>query len=220
MRRSSAAPRVRSRGSSPRPTTRSSIHPTALLNVPYRRLADGSTVASRGKTQVGKGCQVRQSVCIMSGTRIGNEVIIDPSCIVEQDVDIDDRCLLTYRAYVCNNSKIGEESIIGGFVGERSVIGRRNRIFGSLIHAMHDPALPWDEVEEPAPVLGDDVVVGFGSVVVGGVHISPRVFIGANATISKSVPPDSIVTGVNNIVPARKWAGQLSRSRFFGDHTK
>ena len=51
------------------------------------------------------------------------------------------------------------------------------------------------------PVLGNNVVVGFGAVVVGGVRIADNVAIGANAVVNKDVLETSVtVAGV----PAKK----------------
>jgi serine O-acetyltransferase len=50
-----------------------------------------------------------------------------------------------------------------------------------------------------SPVLGDDVFIGAGAKIIGGVRIGSRVKIGANAVVTKDVPDDATVVGV----PAR-----------------
>jgi serine O-acetyltransferase len=50
-----------------------------------------------------------------------------------------------------------------------------------------------------APVLGDDVFVGAGARVLGGVRVGCRVRIGANAVVVADVPDGATVVGV----PAR-----------------
>lgn len=60
-----------------------------------------------------------------------------------------------------------------------------------------------------APVLEDGVVVGFGAVIVGNVHIAKNVAIGANAVVNRDVLEENIaVAGV----PAKKISdnGRLS----------
>jgi len=55
--------------------------------------------------------------------------------------------------------------------------------------------------DDDAPVLGNNVVVGFGAVVLGGVHIADNVAIGANAVVNRDVSEENIaVAGV----PAKK----------------
>lgn len=60
-----------------------------------------------------------------------------------------------------------------------------------------------------APVLGDNVVVGYGAVVVGGVCIADYVAIGANAVVNKDVLETNIaVAGV----PAKKISNNGSKT--------
>ena len=49
------------------------------------------------------------------------------------------------------------------------------------------------------PVLGDNVYVGAGAVIVGGVRVGDRARIGANAVVVKDIPDDATAVGV----PAR-----------------
>jgi serine O-acetyltransferase len=53
--------------------------------------------------------------------------------------------------------------------------------------------------KDTSPVLGDDVFIGAGAKIIGGVRIGSRVKIGANAVVTKDVPDDATVVGV----PAR-----------------
>lgn len=48
---------------------------------------------------------------------------------------------------------------------------------------------------EPGAVVGDDVNIGVGAVVVGHVTIGDRVVIGANSVVTKDVPPDCVIAG-------------------------
>lgn len=45
------------------------------------------------------------------------------------------------------------------------------------------------------PIIGDDVTVYTGAIIVGGVHIGDRVQVGAGAVVVKDVPADSTVVG-------------------------
>lgn len=53
-----------------------------------------------------------------------------------------------------------------------------------------------------APVIGNDVFIGVNSTVLGAIRIGDRVRIGANTSVTRSVPPDSVVIGS----PARVFA--------------
>lgn len=62
---------------------------------------------------------------------------------------------------------------------------------------------------DAAPKLGDNVVVGFGAVVLGDVYVAKGVAIGANAVVNKSVEEENIaVAGV----PAKKISNNGSNS--------
>lgn len=47
--------------------------------------------------------------------------------------------------------------------------------------------------DKGAPVIGDDVLIGAGAIVVGNVVIGDRSIIGAGTVVAKSIPPDSRV---------------------------
>lgn len=66
-------------------------------------------------------------------------------------------------------------------------IGRNCRIHvGVNIGAHHDRA----------PQIGDNVYIGPGAIIFGGIEIADNVSVGANATVNKSiVEPNSVVVG-------------------------
>ena len=49
------------------------------------------------------------------------------------------------------------------------------------------------------PIIGDNVVMGAGSMIIGNITIGNNVIIGANSVVTKSIPSNSVVVGV----PAR-----------------
>jgi serine O-acetyltransferase len=52
------------------------------------------------------------------------------------------------------------------------------------------------------PEIGDNVTLGAGSKILGGIHIGDNVTVGANSVVVDSVEPGSTVVGI----PARKVA--------------
>lgn len=50
------------------------------------------------------------------------------------------------------------------------------------------------------PILGDNVWIGAGAVIIGGITIGNNVNIGANATVFKDIPDNSTVVGESRIV--------------------
>lgn len=52
-------------------------------------------------------------------------------------------------------------------------------------------------------VIGDDVFLGAGARVIGAVTVGSRSIVGANAVVTKSVPPDSVAVGVPAVARPR-----------------
>jgi serine acetyltransferase len=88
-------------------------------------------------------------------------------------------------------------------------------MFGSLVHPLNDPAAPWDGNDEPAPTLADDVVVGFGALVIGGIRIAGPSFVTAGAIVTEDVPAGYVVTGRNCLVRSSDWKGTLRSSSWW-----
>ena len=138
---------------------------------------------------------------------------IDAYSYIGKNVIIGDQTLILYGAKIYDNAKIGKKSRIGGFVAENTVIGDYVTVFGKLIHSFRDPT-HWSGGEEP-PKIGDFVVIGFDAIVIGDVSIGKHVYIAAGAIVTKDVPPNSLVSGVNNIIPIKSWKGAMKSSPFW-----
>ena len=55
--------------------------------------------------------------------------------------------------------------------------------------------------DDGVPTLGDNVIVGFGAVILGGIHLADGIAVGANAVVNKDfLEPDITIAGI----PARK----------------
>jgi serine O-acetyltransferase len=53
------------------------------------------------------------------------------------------------------------------------------------------------------PVLGDDVVVGAGAVILGGISVGNRARVGANAVVVADVPAGAVVVGIPGHIVTR-----------------
>ena len=166
-------------------------------------------------TVIGDECIIGSHVIINRGTIIGNKTRIEDFCRIGENVKIGENCYIIYGAKIYDDVEIGKNSIIGGFVSERVKIGNCVRMFGELIHVHREPNLGWDDVIEESPIIEDRVFIGFGAKIIGGIRIGRNSYIAAGAVVTRDVPPKSIVTGINNIVPYTEWKGELKNSRFF-----
>jgi serine O-acetyltransferase len=84
------------------------------------------------------------------------------------------------------------------------VIGETAEI-GSCVTMYHGVTLGGTSLNKGKrhPTLEDNVVVGAGAKVLGGITIGANSRIGANAVVVKSVPPNSVVVGVPGQIVAR-----------------
>jgi hypothetical protein len=78
---------------------------------------------------------------------------------------------------------------------------------GSRVTLMQQVAIgPRTPVEGAAPVLEDEVFVGAGARVLGGIRIGRGAVIGANAVVTRDVPSYCTVVGANRVLRKRTHA--------------
>lgn len=189
----------------------------AVIGKPFRPLLEGGANDSLDKTTIEKEVYVGYYSIVGSGTVIKEKVILDDFSVIECEVTLGSGTLVIYRAQVCNEASIGEECVIGGFVAERVVVGKRSRVFGRIVHSQHDPNIAWDdpEAEEFSAIIGDGVFIGCNATVVGPIKIESGAYICAGAIVTKNVPPLHVAYDVNKIIPYSEWPGTLQGSPFF-----
>jgi serine O-acetyltransferase len=95
-------------------------------------------------------------------------------------------------------TKIGPGFYIGHFggivVNDRTVIGRNCNISHAVTIGQTNRGRT-----KGIPTLGDDIYIGPGAKIIGGIRIGNRVAIGANAVVTRDVPDNAVVVGI----PAR-----------------
>lgn len=96
-----------------------------------------------------------------------------------------------------NSIRIGKHCLLAGGVSVRDFDGHP---LDAALRRAHQPTPP--EGVRPV-VIGDDVWVGAGAVIMKGVTIGDRAIVGAAAVVTRDVPADTVVAGN----PARivKW---------------
>ena len=171
----------------------------------------GSAVTGEPVT-VGERCLLANQVVLYEGVRIGDDCVIEDRVRIGYHSMIGERTRVGYGAYVCDRVTIGTDACVAGFVCDGTTIHDRSTVMGELVHEYTCPHLGWWEIDEEPPVIEADSVVGYGARVVGGVRIGPRSYVAAGAVVTKDVPPEHVVTGVNVRTPATQWRGNRLQS--------
>lgn len=203
----------------PRIHATAQIAKTAVIDSPFRPLLGGRQIQPpNGGTSIGAGVWIGQFAVIGQGVTIGAASLIEDQANIQQGTVIGKRVVVASPSWIGLDVKVGDDSVIRGYVGDGCRIGAGCRITGDLIHRQIDPSTGWDDSgsEEPAPIVEDGAFVGWKAVVVGGVNIGAGAYVCAGALVTVDVPAGHIACGRNEIVPPKDWKGALSKSPFFG----
>jgi len=162
-----------------------------------------SFVDSSRITIIGEGCYIEEGAIISEGVKIGFNVICSEYTTVGQNSIINGNTKIHYRAQIFKRVIIGANSRIGGFICNDSKIGDNCSIYGFLVHKYRQHCgEECDKISIGSPKIGNNVIVGFNSTIIGGVNIEDNVYIAAGAIVTKNVPSNSIVKNTNQI---SKW---------------
>ena len=112
---------------------------------------------------------------------------------------------------ICGNAisakaQIGQHTVfhhrgIGCVVHDNAVIGNNCHIFQNVTIGSKWPNGICDGT---SPIIGDNVMIGAGAVIIGDITIGDNVSIGANAVVLMDIPDDSIAVGVPARIIERK----------------
>lgn len=173
------------------------IHPSSIVDADFRPLLTGGTYGSLPASEFHESVAIGRFCVVGQACRIAGGVIIDDFSRIENEVVIEESTLICYRATLCNEARIGARCVIGGFIGERAIVGDDCRVFGSLVHRFSKPAVPWDGESsmEVGPTLESGVVVAFHACVVGAIRIGKNAYIGPGVVIRSDVPAGMMIKG-------------------------
>lgn len=188
----------------------------AIIGKKYRKLLDGIQ-ENYEDTIIGPNNYIGYGSIIGTGCQLSGNVIVDDMCLLESRVIIGENTLITHRAQVCNDVEIGKNCVIGGFIAERTLVGNSSRIFGRIVHKQDNPCCGWDDDEstEQSPVIKNNVFIGFDALIIGGVTLDSNSYICAGAIVTKDVPSNHIVKGINQMIRCSTWNGCMSKSKHF-----
>jgi acetyltransferase-like isoleucine patch superfamily enzyme len=165
-------------------------------------------IKKHSKTKIEKNCTIGSHVIIYEGTTIERDTQIEDFCRIGEKTLVGENCRLIYGTKIYGNVTIGNKCVIGGFICEDVIIGNCCRIFGELVHKHSNldfsDIKKWDKGGSEAPLIGDNVFVGFGAKIIGGIKIGKGSYVWPGAIVTKDVPPNHNVKGINGCTPIKR----------------
>lgn len=151
------------------------------------------------RVEVGRGLHIGAGTLLWapSSIRIGKQVYIGKQVDIEANCDIGDYCLIANRV---------------------AMVGRRD-------HDFRTPGIPvrfgaWigsrpvtDSMMGERVVVGSDVWIGFGAILLTGVTVGRGAIVAAGALVTKDVPPYAIVAGSPARVVGERFPERALRRR-------
>lgn len=156
-------------------------------------------------TRIGDRTIIRPFVCVYLGAFIGEDCIVGNHASIREGSRIGARCVIgayvdvQYSVNIGNDVRIMNNAHITG----GTVIGDGSFISAGVMTANHRH-VDLDAYDVPAegyqpPVIGRNVMVGLGALILPGVVIGDHAVIAAGAVVTKSVAERETVAGI----PAR-----------------
>jgi serine O-acetyltransferase len=104
-----------------------------------------------------------------------------------------------FNCFVTAKSDIGEGVVLGyggmGVVIHTAARIGRNSFIGQQVTIGSKASFFSDEPQADVPVIGEDVFIGAGAKVLGGITIGDGAVVGANAVVIQDVPGCGVVAG-------------------------
>jgi bifunctional UDP-N-acetylglucosamine pyrophosphorylase/glucosamine-1-phosphate N-acetyltransferase len=176
-----------------------------------------------GGTVIGEDCRIR-SYSIVSGSQIGNGVMVRPGCIIDQS-RVSAAAIIGPYSHLRPGSEIGEGAHVGNFVETKKVrLGKGSKanhltylgdaeIGAGVNIGAGTITCNYDGANKHATVIEDGVFVGSDSTLVAPVKIGRGAYIGAASCITSDVPADSLALGRATQVVKEGWVKKKREER-------
>jgi bifunctional UDP-N-acetylglucosamine pyrophosphorylase/glucosamine-1-phosphate N-acetyltransferase len=171
-----------------------------------------------GKTKIGADCRIR-SYSVISNCEIGDNVLIQPGCILEDSV-VRNRAQLGPYSHLRPGSDIGESAHVGNFVETKKTrLGKGSK--ANHLSYLGDSEIGegvnigagtitcnYDGVHKHKTIIEDGAFIGSDSTLVAPVRIGLGAYVGAASCITDDVPEDALAVGRGRQVTKEGWARQ------------
>jgi bifunctional UDP-N-acetylglucosamine pyrophosphorylase / glucosamine-1-phosphate N-acetyltransferase len=169
-----------------------------------------------GNTRVGGDCRVR-SHSIIRDSRIGDDVLIRPGCVLEEAV-VENGAILGPYSHLRPGSEIGEGAHVGNFVETKKIrLGKKSK--ANHLTYLGDTEIGdgvnigagtitcnYDGVHKHKTTVEDGVFVGSNTTLVAPVKLGKGSYIAAGSCITNDVPEDSLALGRSRQIVKEGWA--------------
>ena len=104
---------------------------------------------------------------------------------------------MVFACWFPHTIKAGQGLVLG--YGGLAIVVHADAVIGSNVHIDQCVTIGGNGITHGVPVIKDNVYIGAGAKILGPIVVGEGSIIGANAVVTKSIPPKSLAVGV----PAR-----------------
>lgn len=138
------------------------------------------------KYKIGKNFHLGRNVFIWAKEKVE----IGDNCYIGRNSSIETNCIIGDNVLIANNV-----AIVGRYDHNYQQIGIPIRLASQI----RDENYSWKGIHE-ITIIGSDVWIGYGCIIMSGVHIADGTIVAAGSVITRDTEPYTIIAGV----PARK----------------
>jgi len=176
-----------------------------------------------GKSRIGSGCRI-QSFNVIRDTEIGDNVVLQPGCVLEQSI-VRRGATLGPFSHLRPASDIGEGAKIGNFVETKKIkLGKGSKAnhltylgnaeIGEGVNiGAGTITCNYDGFQKHTTVIGDGAFIGSDTTLVAPVHIGKDAYVGAASCITRDVPEEALAIGRAQQIVKEGWAREKRAAR-------
>lgn len=156
-------------------------------------------IAEWGEAQIGAHVHIGHNAIVYVGCVIADDCLIGDGSNVYVGCRLGEGVRIGRLVTISYEVQIGTRTVImdGAHITGRAVIGERCFIGPNVTMANDpEPREAFVEARLYPPVIGDDVLIGAGAIILPGVGIGNGATIGAGALVDQDVPAGATIAGV------------------------
>lgn len=143
-------------------------------------------------TIVGDNVEIHSHSIVSQNCKLGKNVWCENYTFIGENSHIADGVEFMYGAKVYKNVTVGENSWIGGFVCNNSIIEEDCIIMGSLIHKFTNSTIG---VPEPSPIIRKGAFIGMNAIIIGGIEVGENAYVAAGSILTRSAKANMLYVG-------------------------